>query len=341
MNSSGHQIDVYVPVLAEVVEPAERGQMAVETEPAIEQRRAVLWPLLLFVATCWSTYHAGAISSPNYAYGGILYAAAVMFILSAHELGHFFQTLRYRIPASLPMFIPMPISPLGTMGAVIGMAPGEGDRKALFDVAVSGPLAGLIPSLLCCVWGLYLSQAVPLEVALRQVGEGSPIIGVPIIFRWLQEWILGPLPPGMAIDLHPIAFAGWVGLLITALNLFPIGQLDGGHTLYALLGKKAHTVARLTWAGCLAAVVVSGAWGWSLMLGLLWMMGTDHPPTANDQAPLGGARKLIGWALLMFVPLGFTPTPFLFAQPRQAPQRIEVPRVVEQPRVIPGAWPRL
>lgn len=327
---AGKQFDAYVPVLAEVVTPGEGADTT--AKPVLDEPapRNVMWPVVLFVATCWSTYHAGQLSSPNYPMGGFLYAGAVMFILTAHELGHFFQTLRYRIPASFPMFIPMPISPLGTMGAVIGMAPGEGDRKALFDVAVSGPLAGLVPSLICCVWGLYLSHVVPMEVALAQGADAGPFIGTPLVFEWIRDFVFGQLPAGTAIDLHPIAFAGWVGLLITALNLFPIGQLDGGHTLYALLGKKAHIVARLTWAGCFAAIVVSQNWGWSLMLGLLWMMGTDHPPTANDAVPLGTTRKIIGWALLLFVPIGFTPTPFISLGPAPVQQRHEDGRIVLQ-----------
>jgi hypothetical protein len=171
---------------------------------------------------------------------------------------------------------------------------------------------------------------VPMEVVRAQGADAGPFIGTPLIFQWIRDIIFGQLPPDTAIDLHPIAFAGWVGLLITALNLFPIGQLDGGHTLYALLGKKAHAVARLTWAGCFAAIVVSGNWGWSLMLGLLWMMGTDHPPTANDEVPLGMTRKIIGWALLLFVPIGFTPTPFTTLQPMPVQQQTEDGRIVGQ-----------
>jgi len=309
----GKQFDAYVPITAEVVRHGDPNDVD-EYEP---RPRAILFPAMLFLATCYCTYLVN----------GVAYAIAVMFILTAHELGHFFQAVRYRIPASLPMFIPMPFSPLGTMGAVIGMAPGQGDRKALFDVAVSGPIAGLIPSLICCVWGLQLSEVVHLQVA---PGAAAPLmLGEPLVFKFISHFIFGPLPVGMDIQLHPIAFAGWVGLLITALNLFPIGQLDGGHTLYALLGRRAHFIARLTWAGCLAAMVVSGNWGWSIMLLLVWMMGTDHPPTANDSVPLGGLRKFIGWALLLFVPFGFTPTPFVFDQPEEVRKPAEAPQIVE------------
>jgi len=307
--SAGKQFDASVPIMAEIVGPGDGSHRSQEWEPP---RRKILWPLMLFVATCYSTYHVGSQVFQPYEYGGLMYAVAVMVILSAHELGHFFQTLRYKIHSSYPMFIPMPYSPLGTMGAVIGMAPNEGNRKALFDVAVSGPLAGLVPALICCVWGLQLSEV---KQVIVMPGMRPPMfLGEPLLFQWLSHAIFGELPTGYDIHLHPIAFAGWVGLLITALNLFPIGQLDGGHTLYALLGKKAHTVARLVWFGCVVAIALTQNWGWILMLGLVWLMGTDHPPTADDSVPLGPARKIIGWGLLLFLPIGFTPTPFVFPE---------------------------
>ena len=294
--TSGGHFDSSEPIMAEVVHhPGDRRQR-MQQPP----ERDIMWPVILFVATCFTTYGAN----------GPLYAAAVMFILTAHEFGHFFQTVRYKIPASFPMFIPMPFPPLGTMGAVIGMAPHEGDRKALFDVAVSGPIAGLIPTLICCVWGLQLSEVLPLQAIPQD--QATQFFGAPLLFQWMSEWIIGPIPDTHFLRLHPIAFAGWVGLLITALNLFPVGQLDGGHTLYALLGRKAHGVARAIWIGCLVYVVLSENWGWSLMLALVWFMGTAHPPTADDTVPLGLGRKILGWTLLMFLPIGFTPTPFVF-----------------------------
>ena len=112
--------------------------------------------------------------------------------------------------------------------------------------------------------------------------------------------------------MHPIAFAGWVGIFITALNLIPIGQLDGGHILYALLRRHAHLVAQLLLAAAAIGVIVGGYWGWTLMIVLLMLMGPIHPPTANDDVPLGTTRTTLGWASLAFVIIGFTPTPFLF-----------------------------
>jgi membrane-associated protease RseP (regulator of RpoE activity) len=122
--------------------------------------------------------------------------------------------------------------------------------------------------------------------------------------------MFGPRAVNQDIVIHPLAFAGWVGIFITALNLIPIGQLDGGHVLYALLRTKAHFVAQLLLVCAIVAVVFSGNWGWSLMLALLLYMGPNHPPTANDDEPLGTGRTVLGWLTLMFIFIGFTPRPF-------------------------------
>jgi membrane-associated protease RseP (regulator of RpoE activity) len=221
----------------------------------------------------------------------VAFSAALMTILLAHELGHFFQAHRYRVPASLPYFIPMPASPIGTMGAVIVMQPGIGDRRSLFDIAITGPLAGLAPALLFSLVGLQWSEIV--ETADRGFGI---TLGEPLIFKLLAYMTFGPLSEGQDIALHPLAFAGWVGIFITALNLIPIGQLDGGHILYALLLRRAHVVAVGLLGFAMLAVVVWGYWGWTVMILLLMMMGPAHPPTANDLVPLGGGRRFLGWA---------------------------------------------
>jgi membrane-associated protease RseP (regulator of RpoE activity) len=260
----------------------------------------VMLPLILFLATCYTTWSAQ----------GPAYAAAVMIILLAHEFGHFLQANWHRVPASLPFFIPMPAPPIGTMGAVIAMQPGIGDRRALFDIGISGPLAGLVPALLCSVVGLQLSHVEPISVAAAAPNAMS--VGKPLLFQFLASQTFGAVPAGYVIDLHPIAFAGWVGIFITALNLIPIGQLDGGHVLYALLRTKAHVIAQALLLGAMIGVVVFGYWGWLLMLLLLSWMGPIHPPTANDEVPLGTGRTILGWITLLFPIVGFTPSPFTF-----------------------------
>jgi len=264
--------------------------------PQPPQRR-VLLPVVLFVATCASTYMAQ----------GLAFCLAIMVTLTAHELGHFLQAVRYRVPTSLPFFIPMPISPIGTMGAVIGMQAEMGDRRSLFDIAITGPLAGLVPALVFSAIGLQWS-----EVRTIENNAASLMLGEPLIFQLMAYWTFGPLPEGSDIMLHPVGFAGWVGILITALNLFPIGQLDGGHILYALLRRRAHTVATVIFVLAAVGVFVLGYQSWTLMIFLLLMMGIKHPPTANDDMPLGGVRTVLGWVSLLFLFVGFTPTPFVF-----------------------------
>ncbi len=282
------QPDKEDPILAEVV-PTDIASVPGHQIP--------LTPILLFVACCVSTYYVQ----------NAIYALAVMGILVCHEAGHYVQARRYRVPASLPYFIPMPISPIGTMGAVIAMRGHMGNRKTLYDIGISGPLAGLVPTLVCCYVGLSWSHVEPLPpgaVTGLQFNE-------PLLFRWMEQWFFGPLDANQVVWAHPLAFAGWVGLLITALNLIPIGQLDGGHILYALLRSKAHIVAWFLLFAAGAAMVLTQQYGWSLMLVLLVLIGPSHPPTANDEMPLGIGRTILGWLTLAFVIIGFTPAPFV------------------------------
>ncbi len=267
-------------------------------EPARPQR--VLLPVLLFLATCFTTYR---VADRYLIPPAILYSAPLMLTLLCHEFGHYLQARRYHVPASLPYFIPLPVPPLGTMGAVIGMRGNMGNRKSLFDIGISGPLAGLVPALICSIVGLQLSTVVPIRPGAEELGE-------PLLFKFLAAWLIGPLPAGHTILLHPLAYAGWVGIFITGLNLIPISQLDGGHVLYALLRKKAHIVATALLFIAIAFVFLTQNYGWLLMLFLLVMVGPNHPPTGNDDIPLGTGRTILGWLTLSFVIIGFTPTPF-------------------------------
>jgi membrane-associated protease RseP (regulator of RpoE activity) len=272
------------------------------------RRRRVWLPLGLFVATILSTFLAQAL----YVDGefrwhfmplqGLEYSAAVMTILLCHEMGHFIQAWRYGVHASWPYFLPMPFSPIGTLGAVIVMEPGKGDRRALFDIGISGPLAGLLPALVCCAVGLAWSKPV---VPGGDAGTG---VGSSLLFSFLAR-VFGP--GDGPIDLHPLAFAGWVGLLVTAINLVPIGQLDGGHVIYGLMRGKARWLALLFLVGAMVAIAKSGYWWWSPMLFLLVFIGIRHPPTADDRVPLGPVRYVLGWLTLALMPLAFAPIPFL------------------------------
>jgi membrane-associated protease RseP (regulator of RpoE activity) len=280
--------------------------------------RRNLRPLLLFIATCLSTLLVGILKDLGQydlyevLWRGFLYSASLMTILVCHEMGHFLQSHRYKIAASWPYFIPIPLPPIGTMGAVIIMEPRMGHRRTLFDIGITGPLAGLVPTIICCIVGIYLSEIEYVESIAP--GANTDSLGQPLLFVFLSHLIVKPEYTNCIIilHLHPVAFAGWVGLLITSLNLIPIGQLDGGHILYALLKKKAHFVATLLLYAAFVAVVLhyKDLWGWTLMLILLSMMGPKHPPTANDDEPLGFFRYVLGWLTLAFVVIGFTPMPF-------------------------------
>lgn len=297
--------------------PDEKRYVDAVSRPLPRRRRLVL-PLILFVVTCISTYVTGVntfeqhpVGAPNpLPFGGLLYAAAVMAILGAHEMGHFLQSVRYKVPASLPFFIPMPISPFGTMGAVIVQQAGVANRKAMFDIAISGPLAGLVLALPITYWGILHAQVVNLPL-----NQPVVLFGDPLLVKWMTSFVHGPLQPGQEIALNPLLFAGWVGIFITGLNLIPIGQLDGGHILYTLLRKKAHVVARVLFFFAVFVVIYGGTfvdsayYGWTLMVLLLWKMGTKHPPTADDYVPLGTPRIILGWLTLLFIIIGFTPTP--------------------------------
>lgn len=292
------------PILAELVPSQTTARPAAVPAP---WRRHL--PLILFLATCLSTFFVGTF----YVFGslseGLIYAASLMTILVCHEMGHYVQARRYHVPASLPYFVPVPIPPIGTMGAVIAMRPGVGDRKAMFDIGITGPLAGLVPTLVFCVVGLQHAE-------LKQIAprDGfSWVFNEPLLMQFLSHYYVGPRPEGHDVILNPTLFASWVGLLITSLNLIPIGQLDGGHILYALLRKKAHFVAswllKAAMVGVAAIFVIYRQPVWILMILLLVLVGPYHPPTANDNVPLGPARIVLGWLTLAFVLVGFTPIP--------------------------------
>jgi membrane-associated protease RseP (regulator of RpoE activity) len=301
------------PILAEVVQ-----EPPAPPRPPI--RRWVALPLLLFVATCLSTLTVAGLGRAIDVAGvegiraglaaglveGMKFALPLMTILICHEMGHFLQARRYGVYASFPFFIPMPFSPLGTLGAVIAMEPRIGDRKALFDIGITGPLAGLVPTIIFCVVGLHWSEYATPE-------PGGMLFGDPLLFQWLTEFVLGPRPAGHEVFVHPMAFAAWAGLLVTSLNLIPIGQLDGGHILYALLRRKAHPVASglLLSAGFLVAFNFAAYGPWLLLLLLLVVMGPKHPPTRNDHVSLGTTRIVLGWFTLAFIVIGFTPQPII------------------------------
>lgn len=266
--------------------------------PPVRRRPSWRLPVLLFVLTFLSTVLVG----------GWQYGLGIITILVCHEAGHYLQARRYGVPASLPIFLPLPISPLGTLGAVIGMQPRTATGRQMFDIAISGPLAGLVPTILCLAIGLPQSTVVP-----AAGGDGTTLeLGEPLLLQWLTS-LFFDIGPDQTLLIGPLAFAGWAGLLITSLNLLPIGQLDGGHLIYTLLPRRAYEISISLLLAAAFAVIVSGYWAWSLMIVLLFVFGVRHPPLAEDPAyfQLGRGRKILGWAtLLLSLLLAFTPMPF-------------------------------
>jgi membrane-associated protease RseP (regulator of RpoE activity) len=313
-DQSEHQPEIVPAEVVEVLSPNMTGYGAYPSSRRTMPPRKIIWPILLFIATCFTTFLAGIMqqaddrtkSLATILEEAVLYAGPLMLILVCHEMGHFLQSRRYGVHATYPYFIPF-YSFIGTMGAVIFMEPRMGNRRALFDIGITGPLAGLVPTLLCCYFGIKLSYIEPTHAVQ------GPTISAPIIMGIIAELVGKHIPPGFALNIHPVAFAGWVGLLITSLNLFPIGQLDGGHVLYALLRKKAHYVARFILYAITFAIIwdFKHLWMWLPMLALIFYFGPKHPPTANDDEPIGIFRMILGWSTLAFVIVGFTPYPFV------------------------------
>jgi membrane-associated protease RseP (regulator of RpoE activity) len=295
---------------------------------------------LLFVATVVSVLLAGATYaraiSPHASPLEVLralpqgapFALALLGILVTHELAHYVAARIHRVPASLPYFIPLPFfSPTGTMGAVISLPDRIRSRNALFDIGASGPLAGLVVALpLWCI-GIATSRVEVLDGPYTQEGQS-------LVYLALKYLLKGPIPAGSDLLMNPLAFAGWVGALVTMINLVPVGQLDGGHIAYALFGAKQDRYATWLHRALLVAfgynvmrfgvpLITSGKYGeWSSVLTnsmfwLVWfgliagfkgMSGVNHPPT--DDETLSPRRRIVGVACLIIFVLLFMPTPW-------------------------------
>ena len=221
----------------------------------------------------------------------------MLAILLTHEMGHFVMTLVYRVRASLPYFIPLPISPIGTMGAVIAMDGRKANRRQIFDIGLAGPLAGLVVAIPIMWIGV---QQMDLDSgAAQQHGCGLPLaMRLAVDHLHPGEYDAGR---GLAArrEANPYFMAGWVGLLVTGLNMLPVSQLDGGHVIYALFGRKAHWLARGFMAVTFAYMAITVFWfrsppTWMLMAVLVLFIGTDHPPTSDDSVPLGWFRTALG-----------------------------------------------
>lgn len=240
---------------------------------------------------------------------GAWYSLTILAILGIHEMGHYLACRYYRIDASLPYFLPAPFI-TGTIGAFIRIRGRIPTKPILFDVGAAGPIAGFVVAVPALFAGIALSRVTPLP----DNGAGLLTLGEPLLFQGAAWLIWGPIPEGYAINLHPMGFAAWFGLLATALNLFPIGQLDGGHIAYAALGSRSTAVTLVTVAIVIALTFVSASWiVWAvLMVMMLITVGPRHPVTLDDHVPLDPLRRRVALAAAAIFVVCFTPTPIEF-----------------------------
>jgi len=290
----------------------------VDEEPERRHFSEYVLPMSLFLTTVFTTLWAGAyatrsrpmegaleflITEPGSLVNGLPFAGTLLAILVTHELGHFILSRIHRVPASLPLFIPGPPHFIGTFGAIIRMRGPILSRKALFDIGVAGPIAGFVVAVAALVIGLRLSQVVQADNAF------GLHLGEPLLLQFISWLVLGPLPEGADVVLHPVGFAAWFGLFVTSLNLIPIGQLDGGHVAYALWGQRQRTIA-LAMLPILLVLGFLGWPGWFLWAGMAGLIGLAHPPVLDPEAALGRTRIWVGWFALAIFAVTFAPIPF-------------------------------
>lgn len=302
--------------------------------------------VILFILTVFSVMLAGAQPEgpiPNDALGQMLllvrsiftgwpFALSLLGILLAHELGHYFMSRYHKTPATLPYFIPFPFSPLGTMGAAILMRGTPKNKRILFDIGVAGPIAGLVVAIPVMLYGLSLSTLGTIEPNANSFLEGNSLIyllGKFVVFGqllpapvepqgilyWLQYFFTGrPVPfGGLDVFIHPVAFAGWAGILVTALNLIPLGTLDGGHVIYSLFGEKA----KKAFPFIVGLLIILGLFwsGWWLWAALLFWLGRVNAQPMDLITELDPKRKTVAYAMIVVFILVFTPVPFMLLAP--------------------------
>ena len=295
--------------------------------------------VLLFVLTVISTLFAGMLYGdtnvvlasaidlvrPQNLIQGWPFAAALLGILAAHEFGHYFAARYHNVAVTLPYFLPMPLT-FGTLGAFIQLREPVPDRRKLFDIGVAGPLAGLVLAVPLLLYGLSTSQ-------VTQPISGGMLEGNSIFYFFAKVLVLGKQLPnpltGEDVLMNQVTFAAWIGLLVTALNLLPVGQLDGGHTVFALFGEKARILNRITFGVLvvlalasleplqrfvpqLASIAYSGWFVWAALI--YFLIGLYHPPALDDVTELNPGRRWVGYLVvlifvLIFVPVPFTPLP--------------------------------
>ena len=281
--------------------------------PPPMEKPKVLLPAMLFLATVVTTVMAGALyqgadifDDPYSLVKGVPFSLSLLLILGTHELGHFLASRRHGVVTTLPTFIPGPPIPpmIGTFGAVIRIKSPITTKAALVEIGASGPLAGFVIALFVTWWGLDHSTIVPRTMAAGSLGGDHLLVG-----RTQAELPVGPVPETHDVLLHPVAFAGWIGFFVTAMNLLPIGQLDGGHLVYSLLGAR-HRQFSMVMIGVLIVLGILSWPGWFVWAALITIIGIWHPPVEDQREPMDPKRRLIAMSALAVFVLTFIPTPF-------------------------------
>jgi membrane-associated protease RseP (regulator of RpoE activity) len=303
---------------------AEEGDVILQalplTEPVVRPRIGI--NIALFVLTCFTTLVSGAFlfASPTFTplgnsglvaalLTGAPFAFTLLSILGVHEFGHYFTARYYKAAVSLPYFIPAPpIVLFGTLGAIIRLRSPARDRNSLFDIAAAGPLAGLAIAIPALYVGLQWS-------VLGKIPSGDVMqFGDPLLLKLLVHLKFGAIPAGMDVFLHPVAVAGWAGFFVTALNLFPLGQLDGGRIAYALFGRHHRLVGFLTFGGLILLGIATQSLNWFVWAALLFfVVGFHHTPPLDDVTPLTTGRRVLGWVCLILLVLLIPPVPIAFS----------------------------
>lgn len=304
--------------------PFDRFDVSYALPPGPPKFRGRVWlHVLLLLLTIGTTTVAGALHYAAFASEferravafdwnllsqGFWYSGTLIAILGAHEMGHYVYCRRYNVNATLPFFIPMPplIFLTGTLGAVIKIREAFPTRKVLFDIGIAGPIAGFIVLVPALFLGLSLSYIVPAPT------QGTVLsLGEPLLFRWGTDLVFGTIQDGYTVNMHPMVFAAWFGMLATALNLLPFGQLDGGHITYSTLGRLAAPISLATVSACVVMTFVSTSWLFMtvMMLVMLLTLGPRHPRVIDEHESLGPGRIALAVFALVMLILCFTPAP--------------------------------
>jgi membrane-associated protease RseP (regulator of RpoE activity) len=295
----------------------------VSAVPPARRQRLPWRHILLFLMTVATTTLVGAdhfrsfyldfgsrgadLPTWQFVVNGLWYSGSILAILGAHEFGHYFACRYYRVEASLPYFLPAPLPLTGTLGAFIRIRQTIPGKRELFDIGIAGPIAGFLVAIPVLLVGMSLSRVTPLPPDT----QGFVELGEPLLFKAISYLFYGTPPDGYSINMHPMAFAAWFGLLATALNLFPIGQLDGGHISYAVLGRASTFVTLATVAALIGLTFVSSSWlVWTVLtVVMLVAFGPRHPRTIDEDIPLDRSRLWLAFAALVMFIVCFTPAP--------------------------------